>query len=62
MGKDPKNRFISEFVKLLSWILIISLPMIGYAMFSNIGLVIGIVVSIGLVFYLIIRSRAESNA
>ena len=61
MGKDSTNRFISEFVKLLSWILIISLPVIGYAMFSNIGLVIGIVVSIGIVFYLIIRSRAESN-
>jgi len=62
MGKDSTNRFILEFVKLLSWILIISLPVIGYAMFSNIGLVIGIVVSIGLVFYLIIRSRAESNS
>ena len=62
MGKDSKNRFISEFVKLLSWILIISLPVIGYAMFSNIGLVIGIVVSIGLIFYFIIRSRAEPNS
>ena len=55
------NRFISEFVKLLSWILIISLPVIGYVMFSNIGLVIGIVVSIGLVFYLIIKAKAETN-
>ncbi len=62
MGKDSKNRFISEFVKLLSWILIISLPVVGYAMFSNIGLVIGIVVSIGLIFYFIIRSRAEPNS
>ena len=62
MGKDSTNRVISEFVKLLSWILIISLPVIGYVMFSNIGLVIGIVVSIGLVFYLILRSRAESNS
>ena len=62
MGKDSTNRFISEFVKLLSWILIISLPVIGYAMFSNIGLVIGTVVSIGIVIYLIIRSRAESNS
>lgn len=59
MGKDSKNRFISEVVKLLSWILIISVPVLGYAMFSNIGLVIGIVVSIGLVIYLIIRSRSE---
>lgn len=58
MGKDSKNRFISEVVKLLSWILIISVPVLGYAMFSNIGLVIGIVVSIGLVIYLIIRSRS----
>lgn len=62
MGKDLTNRLITEFVKLLSWILIISLPVIGYAMFSIIGLVIGIVVSIGLVFYLIIRSRVESNS
>ncbi len=62
MGKDLTNRFISEFVKLLTWILIISLPVIGYAMFSNIGLVIGAVASIGLVFYLILRSRADSNS
>ena len=62
MGKDSKNRFISEFIKLLNWILIISLPVIGYSLFSNIGLVIGIVVSIGLVFHLIIKSRTESNS
>ena len=62
MGKDSTNRFISEFIKLLNWILIISLPVIGYSLFSNIGLVIGIVVSIGLVFHLIIKSRAESNS
>lgn len=62
MGKDSTNRFISEFIKLLNWILIISLPVIGYSLFSNIGLVIGIVVSIGLVFHLIIKSRTESNS
>ena len=62
MGKDSTNRFISEFIKLLNWILIISLPVIGYSLFSNIGLVIGIVVSIGLVFHLIIKSKAESNS
>ena len=62
MGKDSKNRFISELVKLFSWILIISLPVIGYEMFSNIGLVIGIVVSIGFLIYLIIRARTESKS
>ena len=62
MEKDSTNRFISELVKLLSWILIISLPVLGFVIFSNIGLVIGIVISIGLVFYLIIKPRAESNS
>lgn len=62
MEKGLANKFISEVVKLLYWILIVSLPVIGYEIFSNIGLVIGIAISIGLVFHLIIRFRAESDS